>query len=98
MDLFRIKHRYDFGHEYYFQFINFSLNHFPRPFKGDWSLLQFSVSWNDYPSLPYVQITSGSNGIFSILFWVYKFGLDVDILSRSWNWKHLEYAEDDREI
>ena len=98
MDLFRIKHRYDFGHECYFQLINFSLNHYPKPFKGDWSLLQFSISWNDYPSYPYLQVTSGNNGVFSLLFWVYKFGFDIDILSRSWNWKHLESLDDDGEI
>ena len=98
MNLFRIKHREDFGHEYYIQFVSFTLNHFPKPLKGDWTLLQLSVSWNDYPSWPYLQITFGSNGILSILFWIYKFGLDIDILSRTWNWKHLENLEDEREI
>ena len=80
MTLFQFKHRYDFGHDWYIQVLNLK----------KWSLLQLSVSWNDYPGWPYLQVTSGSNGLFSILFWAYKFGLDVDILSRTWNWNYLE--------
>ena len=80
MKLFKFKYREDFGHEWYAQFLNIK----------NWSLLQTSVSWNDFPSMPYLQITFGSNGIFSILFWVYKFGLDIDILSRTWNFDYLD--------
>jgi hypothetical protein len=40
MKLFKFKHRYDFGHEVYVQVVNIKR----------WSLFQFSVSWNDYPS------------------------------------------------
>ena len=76
MKLFRYNHKYDYGHDWYVQILDVK----------NWSLLQFSISWNDYPSWPYPQITFGSNGVFSILFWVYKFGLDVDILSRTWKW------------
>jgi hypothetical protein len=76
MDLIRIKVREDFGKEIYFQILNIK----------KWSLLQFSFSWNDYPGWPYVQMTFGSNGFFSIMLWVYKFGLDIDILSRTWKW------------
>ena len=39
MGLINFKHREDFGHEWYVQLLNV---------KG-WSLLQASVSWNDYP-------------------------------------------------
>jgi len=95
MNLIQFKHRYDFGHEVYVQILNI------RPKKYQWSLLQFSVSWNDFPSLPYIQITSGSNGLFSVLFWAYKFGFDIDILSRTWNWDYLkdssETGTDDEE-
>lgn len=84
MKLIQFKHRYDFGHEVYVQILNI------RPKKYQWSLLQFSVSWNDFPSSPYIQITSGSNGLFSVLFWAYKFGFDIDILSRTWNWDYLK--------
>jgi len=85
MNLIKFKHRYDFGHEWYIQILNIKR----------WSLLQASVSWNDYPSQPYVQITLGSNGLLGILFWAYKFGFDVDVLSRTWRWDHLEELDED---
>ena len=71
-----LKHRYDFGHEWYIQLF----------FTNRWALLQASVSWCDYPSCPYIQIQSGGNGLLSILFWAHKFGFDIDVLSRTWKW------------
>ena len=85
MNLIKFKHRYDFGHEWYIQILNIKR----------WSLLQASVSWNDYPSWPYIQITFGSNGLLGILFWAYKFGFDIDFISRTWNWDHLEKLDED---
>ena len=82
----KFSHREDFGHDWCFQFLNVR----------NWSLLQVSVSWNDYPGWPYIQIKSGTGSTLSILFWVYKFGLDVDILSRTWKWyyeKETDYTE-----
>ena len=76
MKLINFKHRYDFGHDWYVQILNV---------KG-WSLLQVSVSWNDYPGWPYIQIKSGSGSTLSIMFWVYKFGFDIGIIERTWNW------------
>ena len=67
MKLIKFRHHQDFGNEWYIQILN----------TKNWSILQTSVSWNDFPSWPYLQITFGSNGLFSILFWAYKFGLDV---------------------
>jgi len=81
MKLINLKHREDFGHDYNVQILNVK----------NWSLLQVSVSWNDQPSLPYLQVTSGSNGLLGVLFWAYKFGLDIDILSRTWRW---DYRDD----
>jgi len=83
MTLFQFKHREDFGHEWYIQVLNIK----------NWSLLQVSVSWNDYPSWPYIQIKSGTGSTFSLLFWAYKFGLDVDILSRTWRWDYEQETE-----
>ena len=80
MTLFQFKHHEDFGHDWYVQVLNVK----------NWSLLQVSVSWNDYPAWPYIQVKSGSGSTFSLLFWVYKFGLDVDILSRTWRWDYRE--------
>lgn len=84
MNLINFKHREDFGHEWYVQVLNA---------KG-WSLLQASVSWNDYPSWPYIQIKSGSGSTLSILFWAYKFGFDIGILERTWRWDRVEEVDE----
>ena len=76
MNLINFKHREDYGHDWYVQILNL---------KG-WSLLQASISWNDFPSWPYIQIKSGSGSTLSILFWAYKFGFDIGILERTWDW------------
>ena len=80
MKLINFKHREDFGHDWDVQVLTIK----------NWSLLQVSVSWNDYPGWPYIQIKSGTGSTLSILFWAYKFGLDVDILSRTWRWDYRE--------
>jgi hypothetical protein len=85
INLIKLKHRYDFGHEFYVQILN----------TKRWSLFQFSVSWNDFPSWPYLQINSGSNGLLSILFWAYKFGFDIGFIERSWNWDYLEEIDEE---
>jgi hypothetical protein len=76
MNLIKFAHKEDFGHEWYVQVLNV---------KG-WSLLQASVSWNDFPGWPYIQIKSGSGSTLSLMFWVYKFGFDLDLISRTWRW------------
>jgi len=85
MNLIQFKHRYDFGHEIYVQILNIKRR----------SLLQVSVSWCDYPSWPYIQITSGGNGLLSILFWAYKFGFDIDLFSRTWNWDYMKEVNEE---
>ena len=82
--LFKCALRKDFGTDCYVQVLNIRR----------WSLLQVSVSWNDYPSFPYVQIKSGSGSLLSIIFWAYKFGFDVDILSRTWKWDYMNNIGD----
>lgn len=74
MNLINFKYREDFGHDWYVQVLSV---------KG-WSLLQASVSWNDFPGWPYIQIKSGSGSTLSILFWAYKFGFDIGIIERTW--------------
>jgi len=86
MKLINLKHREDFGHDYYVQILNVK----------KWSLLQVSVSWNDSPSWPYLQVTSGSSGLLGVLFWAHKFGLDVDILSRTWRWDYLKKEDEEQ--
>ena len=80
MSIILFNKKQDYGTDYYIQFLNVRRT----------SLLQFSVSWNDYPSWPYIQISSGNGRLFSFMFWVYKFGVDVDILSPTWNFKYLD--------
>ena len=73
--------RRDFGTDYYASVLNIK----------KWSLLQISLSWNDYPSWPYLQIRSGTGDFLNILFWAYKFGLDVSLISRTWEFSR--YSE-----
>jgi len=55
------------------------------------SFVQVSVSWNDYPSFPYLQIAFGNNRLVDILFWVWKFGFDFELLGFTWaNWNREE--------
>ena len=74
MGLIKFTHKRDYGHDWYVQLLNV---------RG-WSLLQASVSWNDYPSWPYIQIKSGSGSTINLIFWAYKFGFDLGILERTW--------------
>ncbi len=87
MNLIKFNHREDFGHDWYVQIINIKRI----------SLLQISISWNDYPSWPYLQIKSGTGDVLNILFWAYKFGIDVTILGRTWSWDYLEDVDFDEE-
>ena len=88
MKLVKFSHRYDFGHDWYVQILNIKR----------WSLLQISLSWNDYASWPYLQIRSGSGDVLSILFWAYKFGIDIDFMGRTWKWDYLEDNEFDTSL
>ena len=87
MKLFHFYKVEDFGTDYSFQFFTI------KPKTYQWSLLQVSLSFNDYAGFPYLQITSGGNGLLSILFWVWKFGMDVDICSRTWDRNYREEEE-----
>jgi hypothetical protein len=87
--LIRCGHRQDYGscNDWYVCILNTG-KHVPNPLKC-WSLLQVSVSYINHPSWPYLQIKSGTGSVVSILFWGYKFGLDVGILERTWDWMDL---------
>jgi hypothetical protein len=86
--LIQVNYRYDFGHDVYFQILNIKR----------WSLLQVSVSWNEYGGWPYLQITSGGNGLLCVLFWVYKFGFDVSLASRTWNFDYMKDCKEYDEL
>ena len=85
MNLIKFAKREDFGIEWYIQILNVKR----------WSLFQASVSWNDFPSWPYIQIKSGTGSILSILFWAYKIGFDIGFIERTWNWDYLEKVDED---
>ena len=80
MSIIKFNKRIDFGTDYYVQVLNIR----------KWSLLQVSVSWNDFASFPYLQITFGSNGFFGILSWIGKFGLDISLISRTWKYDYMK--------
>lgn len=86
MNLIKLTHREDFGHDWYVQILNTG-RHVPK-FMKHYSLIQASVSWNDYAGWPYIQIRSGTGSLLSILFWVYKFGFDIGFIERTWNFDH----------
>jgi len=85
LSLATVKHRYDYGHDWYIQLL-----HTKR-----WALFQASVSWNDYAAWPYIQIKSGNGSTLSIMLWAYKFGLDVGIIERTWNWGAIDETIED---
>lgn len=84
MKIISFKRREDYGTELYVQVL-----HTKR-----WALFQLSVSWNDYAAWPYIQIKSGTGSTLSIMFWAYKFGLDVGIIERTWNWGAMDEADE----
>ena len=47
----------------------------------------------DEPCRPYIQISSGNGHLLSVLSWAYKFGFDIDVVSRTWNWDYLEKVD-----
>ena len=85
MKLISFKRREDYGTDLYVQVL-----HTKR-----WALLQASVSYNDYPSWPYMQISSGNSSLLSAMFWVYKFGFDIGLIERTWNWDRVDELLDD---
>ena len=87
MRLISFKHRRDYGDEFYVQVLH----------NKYWALLQASVSYNDYPSWPYIQIKSGMGTLLSIMVCVYKLGFDMDIFSNIWNFECLNELDGEEE-
>jgi hypothetical protein len=74
MKLFDYKTRDDYGKDYYFTFL-----------KGrKYSLLQASFSICEYASFPHIQVNIGMGKLFGIFVYAWKFGADVDFVSRNW--------------
>ena len=83
MKLLKYNHRYDFGHDWYVQLVNVQR----------WSLFQLSISWNDYASWPYLQIKSGTGDLLDLIFWVYKFGISISFIGRTWCWDYIDQID-----
>ena len=90
MKIISFKRREDYGTELYVQVLH----------NKHWALLQASVSWNDYPTFPFLQVKSGMGTLLSIVVSVYKLGFDVDVFSRTWNFEYLKDldVEEENEI
>jgi hypothetical protein len=64
---------------------DFGVDHIFTLFKGKRrSFIQVSVSWNDYPDFPYLQISFGNNRLIDILFWCWKFGFAFELFGITW--------------
>ena len=81
--LIKFMYREDYGNNYYVQVLNIK----------KWSLFQASVSWSDFGML-YLQVTMGSNGLFGFMLCLGKFGIDFDILSRTYSFDYYLKNED----
>ena len=81
--LIKFMYREDYGNNYYVQVLNIK----------KYSLFQASVSWSDY-GMAYLQITMGSNGLFGFILCLGKFGIDFDILSRTYSFDYYLKNED----
>ena len=87
MKLISFKRREDYGTELYVQVL-----HTKR-----WALLQASVSWNDFPTFPFLQVKSGMGTLLSIVVSVYKLGFDVGFMERTWNFEYLNELDEEED-
>jgi hypothetical protein len=87
MKLISFKHREDYGDEWYVQILH----------NKRWALLQASVSWNEFAAWPYIQLKSGNGSLLNLMFWAYKFGFDIDVFSRTWNFEYLNELDEEEE-
>jgi hypothetical protein len=88
MKLIKLLHRVDYGHDWSIHLFNTD-KHYPKLIKN-YSLLQLSLGWMDYPCGPYLQIHMGQGRLFGLIFFAHKFSVDIDILAPTWRWDHGE--------
>lgn len=74
MEIFKLTTRKDFGYEVRVAFL----------IVKNTVVIQLSLSWNDYASWPYFQLSSGCGRLLDFFFYAYKVGFEVDILGRPW--------------
>lgn len=75
MKLFKFKYVEDYGHEYHLTILKLK----------NWCLFQSCFLIGIYArSFPYLNITMGQGRFFGITFQIWRFGVTIDFLSRSW--------------
>lgn len=74
MELIKLSHSQDWGHDWYLQTL----------FTKQWALFQVCVAWCNYNTWIYAEINSGMPGLVSILFQVHKFGLMISLFGSTW--------------
>lgn len=74
MKLIKFNHKEDYGHDWYVRLL----------FTKRWALFQGCISWCEYSGWPILQIQFGMNGLISILFQAYKFGISIGLFERTW--------------
>ena len=74
MKILDFEKRTDYGTDYYFSFLK----------TQQYTALQISVSYCEFASWPYLQITVGQNKLLGFFCYVWKIGADIDIVSRTW--------------
>jgi len=74
MKIFDFEKTDDWGTDLYFSFLKTS----------NYTALQISVSYCEYAEWPYLQITMGQNSLFGAFCYFYKFGFDINIVSKTW--------------
>ena len=87
MKLISFKKREDYGTELYVQVLH----------NKYWALLQASVSWNDFPSWPYIQVKSGMGTLLSLMVCIYKLGGDVGLCENTWNFEYLNELDNEED-
>ncbi len=73
--LFRLCKKGDYGKDYHFNLLEV----------GNWCLIQSCFTIGMYGrSWPYLNITLGSGRLFSVSFQFWRFGVIIELISRSW--------------
>ena len=72
--LYDFEKRDDYGTDLYFSFLK----------TQSYTLLQLSVSYCEFASWPYLQITMGQNSLFGTFCYFWRLGFDFTILGRTW--------------
>lgn len=74
MKLFTFEKRDDYGTDMYLSVLTTKRH----------SFLQFSLSFCEYSSWPYIQLSLGQNCLLGFFCYFYKIGFDIELIGRTW--------------